>query len=313
MLRVKQFFLDYMSGIPGRSIPKSQVESCTAGLRQFLAGPTFEDEIARARDHRFTRITIVMPSYNKARFIERSILSVLNQNYPNLQFIIMDGGSTDGTLDVIRKYEKYLLWRSEPDRGQSDAINKGLIMADGEIVGWQNSDDVYFPGVFHRIHTIARKRRRVAVFSGSVAQIDSTDRLMRVPRYVKPTRSLLLYGAFPMESQGVFWRRELEPEPILCDPDLHYKMDFDLWLKLLAHGDAEFLPELVGGFRFYEGTKTASAPERLNAESEVVMKKYGIDPATTKWRVMRGTWFVSNLIQRTFVTRRHCVLISPDR
>jgi glycosyltransferase involved in cell wall biosynthesis len=312
-MSVKQFLIDYMCGIPGKSVPKSQVEHCTAVLRQFLAGPIFDDEIARTSDRRFTRITIVMPSYNQARWIERSILSVLNQNYPNLQFIIMDGGSTDGTIDVLLKYEKYLSWRSEPDRGQSDAINKGLSLADGEIVGWQNSDDIYFPGVFHRIHAIARMRPRAALFSGSVAEIDCNDRLMRIPRYVRPTRNLLLYGGFPMQSQGVFWRRELRPDPILCDLDLHHAMDFDLWLKLLAHGDAEFLPELVGGLRIYDGTKTSRAPERGIAEVEHVRKKYGVDPTTKRWRLMRGTWFLSSLIQRTFVTRRHCVLISAGR
>ena len=289
------------------------MEQCTAALRQFLAGPLFDDAIVRANDPRFTRISVVMPSYNQARFIERSMLSVLNQNYPNLQFIIMDGGSTDGTLDVIRRYEKYLSWRSEPDRGQSDAINKGLILADGEIVGWQNSDDIYFPGVFRRIHAIARKRPRAALFSGSVAEIDCSDRLMKIPRFVRPTKHHLLYGGFPMQSQGVFWRRKLQPDPILCDPDLHYAMDFDLWLKLLADGHAEFLPELVGGLRSYDGTKTSAFPERGFAEVAQIRQKYGVDPTTMKWRLIRNAWFLSSLIQRALVTRRHCVVISKDR
>ena len=153
-------------------MPSSTLERYTAILRQFVSGVRFEDSILSANDSAYTRISILMPSYNHAHFIERSILSVLNQNYPNLQFIIMDGGSRDGTLEIIRKYEKYLSWWSEPDRGQSDVLNKALKLADGELVGWQNSDDVYFPGVFHRMHELACRRPLAVLYSGSVAQID---------------------------------------------------------------------------------------------------------------------------------------------
>ena len=111
--------------------PESKLEQWTSTLQQFVAAARFDDASAHANDSAYTRISIVMPAYNQVRFIERSILSVLNQDYPNLQFIIMDGGSTDGTADIIRKYEKYLYWRSEPDQGQSDAINKALVQADG--------------------------------------------------------------------------------------------------------------------------------------------------------------------------------------
>ena len=111
-----------------QTLISSQMEQCSSTLRHFLADVKYDDATLRANDSAYTRISIVMPSYNQVHYIERSILSVLNQNYPNLQFIIMDGGSTDGTVDVIRKYEKYLTWRSEPDKGQSDAINKALML-----------------------------------------------------------------------------------------------------------------------------------------------------------------------------------------
>ena len=98
---------------------------------------------------RYPKISIVSPSFNKREFIERCILSVLNQNYPNLEYIIIDGGSTDGSVEIIKKYEKYLtFWVSEPNNGQVNAINKGLHKTTGEITAWLNSDDFYYPGVF---------------------------------------------------------------------------------------------------------------------------------------------------------------------
>jgi glycosyltransferase involved in cell wall biosynthesis len=221
----------------------------------------------------------------------------------------MDGGSTDGTLDVIRKYEKHLFWRSEPDRGQSDAINKALSIADGELVGWLNSDDVYFPGALHRIHKTALRRPRADLYSGSVAVIDPDDRLIRVPRYRRPSVRGLLFSGFSMQSQGVFWRREVQSRAGLYDVELHYAMDVDFWCKVLSQGRAECVSELVGGFRVYEGSKTSSAPNRGHAEVTAIRKKYGVDDTTAKWRFVRNTLFLTVLIKEAFSIRRHCVLV----
>jgi glycosyltransferase involved in cell wall biosynthesis len=306
---IKSLLLNYMSGAPGVGLPMPKLQQCSAVLHEFVAGARFDDSIVCARDSAYTRISIVMPSYNQVHFIERSILSVLNQNYPHLQFIIMDGGSTDGTLDVIRKYEKHLCWRSEPDRGQSDALNKALMLADGELVGWLNSDDVYFPGVLYRMHELSHQTPEAVLYTGSVARIDADDRLIRVPRHVPPSVRSLLFG-FPMQSQGVFWRREVQSHAGLYDTGLHYAMDFDFWLKVLTLGRAEYIPELVGGFRTYEGTKTSEAPERGQAEVRAVRMKYGTDDATARWRIRRNIMVLSDLFLRIFVIRRHCVTIS---
>jgi glycosyltransferase involved in cell wall biosynthesis len=305
--------LNYMSGNPGVGLRSSKLLQCTAILQEFVAGVRFDDSIVSANNSAYTRISIVMPTYNQVHFIERSILSVLNQNYPNLQFIIMDGGSTDGTLDVIGKYEKYLSWRSEPDRGQSDAINKALMLADGELVGWLNSDDIYFPGTFSRIHEISRKRPLAVLYSGSVAVIDPDDRLIHVPRYVRPSVRSLLFGGFPMQSQGVFWRREVQAQAGLYDIDLHYAMDFDFWLKVLKLGQAEFIPELIGGLRIYEGTKTSLAPDRGHAEVKAIRQMYGVDDTTATWRLIRNVLFLANLIRRALVIRPHCVMVAGHK
>ena len=103
-------------------------------------------------ENNYPKISIVMPSYNQAEFIEKSILSVLNQDYKNIELIIIDGGSNDGTIEIIKKYQDYIFfWVSEKDKGQSDALNKGFKLASGEIYGWLNSDDIYLPNAFHNL------------------------------------------------------------------------------------------------------------------------------------------------------------------
>jgi glycosyltransferase involved in cell wall biosynthesis len=307
----KSVLLKLLSG--GAGLPRSQLEQYTAILQRSVAGSSFDAMTTNVNENLFTRISVVMPSYNQVEFIERSILSVLNQNYPNLQFVIMDGGSKDGTVNIIRKYERDLVWRSEPDNGQSDAINKALAVADGELVGWLNSDDVYFPGALSLINKAAWRHPRAVLYSGMVAMIDRSDRVIRVPRLSRPTIGGLLFEGFPMHSQGVFWRRAVQSQVGLYDIDLHYAMDFDFWLKLLTQGDAEFLPAILGGFRIYEGTKTSSAPERGHAEVRAIRKRYGVDDTTVCWRMRRNLLFVWKALRRSFATKLDGAMLAKHR
>ena len=116
------------------------------------------DNIIGKKDNSYPKISIVMPSYNQVQFIERSILSILNQDYSNTELIIIDGGSEDGTIEIIKKYEdKITLWISEKDQGQSDALNKGFKHCTGEIYGWLNSDDIYLPNAFKNAVSVLKK------------------------------------------------------------------------------------------------------------------------------------------------------------
>ena len=128
-------------------------------IKEFISKPLFDKSIILNKNTSYPKISIVTPSYNQTQFLERTILSVLNQNYPNLEYIIIDGGSTDESVEIIKKYEKYLYyWVSEKDKGQSAAINKGFRKSKGEILAWQNSDDIYFPGVFKYIAKLFDKK-----------------------------------------------------------------------------------------------------------------------------------------------------------
>ena len=136
----------------------------------------------------YPKISVVTPSFNQAAYLERTILSVLDQDYPNIEYIIIDGGSTDGSVDIIRQYAHRLThWVSEPDRGQAHAINKGLQQATGKWVAWQNSDDFFYPGTFLQLAQMAAIEPDADLIIGNMNLIDKDDMLLRDIKYVRPT------------------------------------------------------------------------------------------------------------------------------
>ncbi|HSW61836.1 MAG TPA: glycosyltransferase family 2 protein [Dissulfurispiraceae bacterium] len=214
------------------------------------------------------RISIVTPSFNQAAFLERTIRSVLDQGYPNLEYIIVDGGSTDGSVEIIRKYaDRLAYWVSEPDRGQSHAINKGLQRATGEWVGWQNSDDVYFPGTFAQLAEAARRWPRAGLIIGDMQLIDEQDKLIRDLRYVRPTYASLLAEGMVLTNQAAFWRRGLHARVGWLDEALHYNFDYEWFLRVLqASNDARHVPRYWGALRYHDATKTSSSQAGFAAE-----------------------------------------------
>ena len=142
-------------------------------FEEFISNPHFDEEVILNKDPSWPKISIVTPSYNQAAFLEKTILSVLNQNYPNLEYIIIDGCLTDGSLEIIKKYDKYLTYLiSEKDNGQSDVINKGFQIAYGEIIAWQNSDNIYLANAFKKISKKFESYRKINVIFGNIFLID---------------------------------------------------------------------------------------------------------------------------------------------
>jgi len=217
------------------------------------------------------RITIVTPSYNQGRFLEATIRSVLLQGYPNLEYIVVDGGSTDDSVEVIRRYQPWIdYWVSEPDRGQAHAINKGFERATGEIFAWLNSDDMYTPEALWRIGE-AFRRGDCDVTSGHAVFVDENG----VPegRYpaaaVDVRRLLSVRGGFTAPQQGTFWSRQCWERNGPLSEDLHYLMDYDFWIRMAAAGEKWIvLDRDLAFFRHHGSQKTAGLSSNLQMLGE---------------------------------------------
>jgi glycosyltransferase involved in cell wall biosynthesis len=200
------------------------------------------------------KISIVTPSFNQAGFLERTIRSVLDQNYPNLEYIIVDGGSTDGSLEIIRRYEDRLAWWcSEPDGGQSDALNKGFGRATGEIVGWLNSDDLYCPGALHQVGRYLDCHPEVDALHGSLYIIDGEDRLLDAywsGPFGMAQATYIFHVGLNFHQQTLFWRRELMGRAGMIDRTLNFSMDRDFIIRLLVHGRLQHCAGILGHFEF---------------------------------------------------------------
>lgn len=183
------------------------------------------------------RITLITPSFNQARFIEKTLRSVLDQGYPNLEYFVVDGGSTDGSVDIIRRYADRLSgWTSEPDRGQSHAINKGLARATGEILGWLNSDDYLAPGALFRVAENLGNRGGPEVLVGNSVIIEVTGKQTLSRGRFRSRRHLLSrFYPYGLHQPSIFWRREVFEKIGPLDESLHLIMDFDYWVRMSRH------------------------------------------------------------------------------
>ena len=201
-------------------------------------------------------VTIVTPSYNQADYLERTILSVLNQDYPRIEYIVIDGGSTDGSIDIIKRYENRIaFWISEPDNGQSHAINKGFKHATGEIFNWLNSDDILMPSATSiAVHYLTTYPQYGMVY-GDRLVVDQHDQILACIELPSFSRFLYKFGGFlPQETS--FFRRELWRQANGLDEDLHISMDRDLWLKFMKVGRLYHIPFVLGNWREHASAKS---------------------------------------------------------
>lgn len=208
------------------------------------------------------KITIVTPSYNQAPYLETCIHSVIIQNYPNLEYIIIDGGSTDHSVEIIKRHEAHLAyWVSELDQGQSDAINKGFRRATGEIVAWLNSDDFYLPNALALVAQVYLSTPPAPFYFGNGWRVNEKG---EAPREFFPkgdvtfSHEALRFGLNYILQPATFIRRESLVQINYLARDLHYGLDTDLWLRLAALGSPQPMPLLLAASREYGTTKTSS-------------------------------------------------------
>lgn len=226
------------------------------------------------------RISVITPSYNQAEYLERTIRSVLDQEYPHIEYIIIDGGSTDGSVELIKRYESRLAyWVSEKDRGQAHAINKGLQRATGDWVGWQNSDDTYYPGAFDQLAAAAQANRATQLIIGNMNLIDGDDQRLRDLKYVRPTYKGLLSEGMILANQAAFWRRSVHQELGLLSESLDCAFDYEWFLRLLAKGrQAMHVNSTWGALRVHGDTKTSNRQDVFDREFEQILS--GREPST---------------------------------
>jgi glycosyltransferase involved in cell wall biosynthesis len=199
----------------------------------------------------YPRISIVTPNYNKKMFLEKTIRSVLSQGYPNLEYIVIDGGSTDGSVEIIKKYEKNLAyWVSEPDLGMYHAIKKGFEHATGEIMAWINSDDMYYPNALFTVAQIFSDLPNVSWLSGAQTHYDESGRTVKVCPSVYFNHNSFLLGIYQwIQQETTFWRRSLYDKAGGVKTDYKLAGDFDLWMRFSRHEKLFITDALIGGFR----------------------------------------------------------------
>jgi glycosyltransferase involved in cell wall biosynthesis len=239
-------------------------------------------------------ISIVTPSYNHANFIEETIRSVLLQGYPNLEYIIIDGDSSDGSVEIIKKYSPWLAyWVSERDRGQSHAINKGFANARGEVVAWLNSDDVLQEHSLAMIGRYFAQNPTCEFLAGrsEMRDVSGTKTFWRVENLPRSLAQLLEYplGRY-LAQPSVFFRRCVLDRVGPLDERLQYAMDLDLWLRMAEHYQIEILPQTLSWMRIHESAKTIRDGVQVYSEVETIIARYRFKVTGSKYRsIVRAT------------------------
>lgn len=209
------------------------------------------------------RLSIVTPSFNQARYLEETIRSVLEQDYPFIEYIVVDGGSIDGSLEIIKRHEKELAgWISEKDRGQTEAINKGFARASGDILAWINSDDTYQLGAFRAAVTELLKHPEAGMVYGDCQYIDENSRpIGRFPA-AQTDLARLRRGYVHIPQQAAFFRADLWRQIGPLDPSFYFAMDYDLWVRLAGKASLLYVPQVWANFRLHSDAKTIMADDR---------------------------------------------------
>lgn len=243
-------------------------------------------------------VSIVTPSFAQAPFLRRTVDSVLSQDYPRIEYLVVDGGSRDGSVDILRSYGDRLAWVSEPDRGQSHAVNKGLARARGDILAYLNSDDVLLPGAVRAVVEHFRRRPEWDLVYGRAYHIDEADRILEAYPTREYSFEALRHHCFICQP-AAFWRRSLAQRVGPFDENLHFALDLDWWMRAdRAGGVLRHVPEFLAGSRLYPANKTMSRRGEVYREIFEVSRRHAGEAGfshflawwTHQCRERRGGW-----------------------
>lgn len=233
------------------------------------------------------KISIITPSFNQSTFIEEAIVSVIRQGYPDLEHFVIDGGSTDGSVDTIRRYEKQLAyWVTEKDRGQSHAINKALEKASGDIIGWLNSDDTYLPGALETMATYFEMYPTVCAIYGDGLITTEDGRPLRLKHEIPFIYRRLWRHDFIVQP-AFFFRREILPSIGKLREDLYYAMDWEFFLRIAAHCRIRHIPAAIATYRLQRGAKSMAHGSLRHKKEVSMIRKEALARATkSKWTLI---------------------------
>lgn len=232
-------------------------------------------------------ISIITPSFNQAVYLEQTIQSVINQNYPAIEYIIIDGGSTDGSVEVIKKYDSHITyWVSEKDKGQSDAINKGLKLANGDIVCWLNSDDLFEPNTLNTIAQFFNEHADAHFVYGDGVIFYENGK--KRDSHCKPGKVShgVLSRCDPLQQPSTFWRRAIHEDIGFIDESLFFTMDWDFFMRVALKYEMHYLPISFSRYRIHDAHKTGSGAVRRSQEVLGFVDRYGSDDYINLFRAI---------------------------
>ncbi len=238
-------------------------------------------------------VSVITPSFRQGRFLEAAMRSVFEQDYPDIEYIVVDGGSQDESVDVIKKYEDQLAWWvSEPDKGHADALNKGFAQAHGDLLAWLNSDDVYTPGAVREAVEFMQTNPEVSMVYGDGHFIDEQGKVIgKFPARQTDYRRMR-QGYVHICQPSSFFRADLFRKVAPIDMSLYFSFDYDMWLKLAALGPVKYLPRHWSYFRLHGDCKTVLADDQCWPDMLEVHRRLG----GSKFSVIWGKYLVRKTI-----------------
>jgi glycosyltransferase involved in cell wall biosynthesis len=249
------------------------------------------------------KISIVTPSFNQGQFIADAIESVANQDYPNKEHIIIDAQSTDETIEVIKRYEHlpHLRWVSEPDKGQSDAINKGFRMASGDVVAWLNADDYYLTNTFFKVANAFNENPHASIIYSDTMLVDQNKDSLRIKKDHEFDYGVLLYYGCYIQSTSTFFSKRIIDAGHLLDISYKTCMDYEYFVRLANLGYRfKYVPDVFAAFRWHDTNVSVLYPKKRREETVKIKHEYGFK-LTHNIKVQT---FVHDLVYYAFLSKR---------